>query len=129
MSNHNQELQAAITEGDGAKIHSILVASNFILLSASMVGEDHAEDVGALTAEMGNMQVLVAFTDELTAKAFVDKMADFFEEDELVEGIAVEGAAMLDCIPEGHGILLDAELETNILIPPDLASKVKSLQA
>ena len=74
MSNHNQEPQAAITEGDG--LIRIIVASNFILLSTSMVGEDDAER-WALTAEMGNMQVLVAFTDELTAKAFVDKMADF----------------------------------------------------
>ena len=64
------------------------------------------QKIGALTAEMGNMQVLVAFTDELTAKAFVDKMADFFE-DELVEGIAVEGAAMPIVFPKGM-ILLDA---------------------
>ena len=56
-------------------------------------------------------------------------MADLFSEDESVDGILVDGAAMLEYMPEGYGLLLDPELEPNSLMAPDVTAGVLALQS
>jgi hypothetical protein len=129
MSDQIANLHDAISNGNVPDIHSKILASEFILLSTSKAGEDDDDNVGALTAELEEAEVLVAFTTEENAKTFVDGMADLFSEDESVDGILVDGAAMLEYMPEGYGLLLDPELEPNSLMAPDVTAGVLALQS
>lgn len=129
MSEQNSSLHDVISKGNVPEIHSTILASDFVLISTSKAGENDDDTVGALTAELEEVEVLVAFTTEANAKIFVDAMADFFEEDESIDGILVDGAAMLDYMPEGYGLLLDAELEINTLMAPNVTAEVLALQA
>ena len=129
MSDQTANLHDAISNGNVPDIHSKILASEFILLSTSKASEDDDDNVGALTAELEEAEVLVAFTTEENAKTFVDGMADLFSEDESVDGILVDGAAMLEYMPEGYGLLLDPELEPNSLMTPDVTAGVLALQS
>ena len=62
-------------------------------------------------AELGNLEVLLAFSSEQAAGQFVHDSSDLFEEDEEVDGLVVDGSAMLEQIPQGFGILLDTETD------------------
>lgn len=129
MSDSKPNVHEAITDGDVQDIHSKILASEFILLSTSKADENEEENVGALTAELEDVEVLIAFTSEENAKAFVDGMDDLFSEDESVDGILVDGAAMLEYMPDGYGLLLDPELEPCSLMKPDVTASVLALQA
>jgi hypothetical protein len=128
MPDQNSNLHDVISQGNVPEIHSKILASDFILISTSKEGETDDDNIGALTAELEEVEVLVAFTTEANAKIFVDAMAEFFTEDESVDGIVVDGAAMLDYMPEGYGLLLDAELEINTLMAPNVTAEVLALQ-
>ena len=129
MSDPTPNVHEAITNGDVPDIHSTILASEFILLSTSKAGENEEENVGALTAELEDVEVLIAFTSEDNAKAFVDEMDDLFAEDESVDGILVDGSAMLEYMPDGYGLLLDPELEPCSLMKPDVTASVLALQS
>jgi hypothetical protein len=128
MSDPSPNVHDAISNGNVPDIHSKILASDFILLSTSKAGENDEENVGALTAEVEEVEVLVAFTTEENAKTFVNEMADLFSEDESVDGILVDGAAMLEYMPEGYGLLLDPELDPSSLMAPDVTAGVLALQ-
>lgn len=129
MPDPNPNVHEAITNGDVPDIHSKILASEFILLSTSKAGENEEENVGALTAELDDVEVLIAFTSEEKAKSFVDEMEEeLFSEDESVDGILVDGAAMLEYMPDGYGLLLDPELEPCSLMKPDVTASVLALQ-
>ena len=128
MSDPTPNVHKAITNGDVPEIHSEILASEFILLSTSKAGESEEENIGALTAEVEDIEVLIAFTSEDNAKAFVNEMDNLFAEDESVDGILVNGSAMLEYMPDGYGLLLDPELEPCSLMKPELTASVLAFQ-
>ena len=123
MSDADSTLIAAINERDASQVRSLILAREFVLISVSGEDDDD-ESVGALTAELGDFDVLVVFTSEQNAGVFVREMGDLFENEEEVDGVVVEGDAMLEYLPEGYGILLDPEIESACVIEPTLAAEV-----
>lgn len=117
------QLLAAIADRDAAKLRSLILASEFVLLSVSEDEEDE-ENVGALTAEIGDFEVLVAFTSEQNAGVFVREMGDLFEDEEGVDGVVVEGEALLEYLPEGFGLLLNPEVEDASVMDPALVTEI-----
>ena len=128
MSDTNANLHDAITEGNVPELHTKILASEFVLLSTSQSEDSEDENIGALTAEIEDFEVLVAFTSEENAKNFVQEMGELFAEDESVDGILVEGAAMLEYLPEGYGLLLDPELENASIMDPRMTADILALQ-
>jgi hypothetical protein len=128
MSDTNANLHDAITEGNVPELHTKILASEFVLLSTSQSEDSEDENIGALTAEIEDFEVLVAFTSEENAGNFVQEMGELFAEDESVDGILVEGAAMLEYLPEGYGLLLDPELENASIMDPRMTADILALQ-
>lgn len=127
MSDAHTQLIDAVAERDAEKVRSLILAGNFVLISVSdSEDEDDEENVGALTAEVGDFDVLVAFSSEQNAGTFVGQMGDLFEDEEEVEGVVVEGDAMLEYLPEGFGVLLDPETESACVIEPTLAAEINN---
>ena len=123
MSDADNKLAAAINERNASQVRSLVLAREFVMISIS--GENDDEDnVGALTAEMGDFDVLVVFTSEQNAGVFVREMGELFENEEEVDGVVVEGNAMLEYLPEGFGILLNPEIESACVIEPALAAEI-----
>lgn len=116
------KLSDAIAERDAEQIRALILAKEFVLLCVAESDDEDDESVGALTAEVGDFDVLVAFTSEQNAGIFVGEMGDLFEDDESVDGVVIEGDAMLQYLPQDCGILLDPETEEASVIDPALAA-------
>ncbi|QDT07012.1 hypothetical protein K227x_54360 [Rubripirellula lacrimiformis] len=119
----------ALTESRNAEsIRKAILAGEFVLISvaddevADEGGDDEA--YGALTAEIEDFEALVVFTSEEIAGEFVNQQEDLFGEGEEVEGIVVEGNALLEYLPEGYGMLFDPEFEDASVVDPALAAEV-----
>ena len=123
MSDADNQLIAAISERNASQVRSLILAREFVMISISGE-EDDDDNVGALTAEMGDFDVLVVFTSEQNAGVFVREMGELFENEEEVDGVVVEGNAMLEYLPEGFGILLNPEIESACVIEPALAAEI-----
>jgi hypothetical protein len=124
----NNKINDAVAERDTEKLKSLILGAEFVLLSVA--DEDSQEEnVGALTAELEDFDVLVAFSSEKNAGDFVNEMSELFEDDEEVEGVVVEGDAMLEYLPEGFGLLIDPETEAACIVEPTLASELVSTES
>src|SRR6056297_2474756 len=124
------DLVTAIDDQNAGKIRKILLGGEFILISVHDPEDpDDEEGVGALTADLDGEEVLVVFSSEEQAGAFVGEMTDMFDENEEVQGFMVEGDALLEYLPEDFGMLLNPETDDVQLITPSLATEVLSLSA
>ena len=124
MTDADATLIAAINDRDADQLRSLILAREFVMISVSGNEDDDDNSVGALTAELGDFEVLVVFTSEQNAGVFVREMSDLFENEEEVDGVVVDGDAVLEYLPEGYGILLDPEIEDVSLIDPTLAAEI-----
>ena len=129
MSNSPSSIHDAVTERDPRQFLDLMVGGEFVLLSTTRGEEDEQQNMGAITAEIGDIEVLVVFSTEQSAGHFVHESGDLFEEDEEVDGIVVEGDALLDYLPEGFGILLDPESDEAIVVEPSFIAAVRELRA
>jgi hypothetical protein len=123
MSNESQ-LSDAISRRDASQVRSLIQDSDFFVISISEGDDD--EEVAAMTAEIGEFEALVAFTSEKSAGTFVTERGDLFGDEEGVDGVMVEGAMLLEHLPEGFGLLFDPENEEASIIDPSLAQEVAS---
>lgn len=128
MSETDSDITAAITERDASRLSSLINSSEFIVISIAE-SDQQDEAVGALTAEVGDFEVLVAFTTEEHAGEFVRAQGELFDDGEDVDGVVVEGSALLDHLPQGFGLLVDPETDVAALIEPSLAEEIKSIEA
>ncbi len=118
---HNvQAYSDAVEDRNADAIRQLILASEFILLNIQ--GEDDEEEgMGALTADIEDMPVLVAFSSEENAATFVGAVSEMFEDEEEVQGFLVEGDSLLDYLPEDYGLLMDPETDDVVLIPVDIS--------
>jgi len=121
---HNVEAYAtAIEAKDAAALRALILASDFILINVP--GEDDDEEgMGALTADIDDTPVLVAFSTEDHAGTFVGAMSDMFDEVDEVHGFLVEGDALLEYLPEDYGLLIDPETDDIQLIGVEIAKHI-----
>ncbi len=115
-----------IVDRDAAAVRVQIIQREFILINVSD-GEDDGEaeeEMGALTAEIDDFDVLVVFTSEENAGRFVEGMGELFEEEDEVTGFVVEGDALLEYLPEGYGLLINAECDGVQVIDPLLVSEI-----
>lgn len=115
----------AIANRDASQVRSLMLETDFFVISLS--SEDEPEDgdqVAAMTAEIGDFEALVAFTTKESAVAFVTDQPDLFGDEESVDGVTVEGAMLLESLPEKFGLLLDPESEIASVIDPSFADEL-----
>ena len=129
MSDIPSPIHDAVTQQDAIQLRALIVGSEFVLLSTTKSEQDEDGNIGAITAEIGDIEVLVVFSNEQTAGHFVHESGDLFEEDEEVDGIVIEGNALLDYLPDGFGILLDPDSDEAIVIEPAFIAEVKALSS
>ena len=125
MTENPSPFHDAVAERDVNQLRSLLSSGEFILLSTTKSEQEDDGNVGAVTAEVGDMEVLVVFTSEETAGQFVHDSGDLFDEDEEVDGVVVEGGALLEYLPEGFGILLDPEGDEALIIEPGIIAELR----
>lgn len=124
MSNLNELIHQAVADRNISEIHSLIKNNEFILLSTAPDGEEEHE--GAFIAEIDGMEALMVFTSNEVAKQFVDESNDSISPEEEIDGIIIEGEALLDYLPEQYAILLDAECESALIIETELMLQVKN---
>ncbi len=127
MTDNPSPIHDAVSERDSKQLHSLLTKGEYILLSTTKSEQDDDENIGAVTAEIGDIEVLVVFSSEESAGHFVHESGDLFEDDEEVDGVVVEGGALLDYLPDGFGILLDPESDEALVIEPGIIVEVKQI--
>ncbi|GAA4459288.1 MULTISPECIES: SseB family protein [Novipirellula] len=129
FQSHIQALDAAIAERNAKEIRSILLGLDFVLINIDDEdeGDGDEESMGALTAEIEDADVLVAFSSEENAGLFVGEMGDLFSEEDEVQGFVVDGETLLEFLPEGFGLLINPETEYKQIIDPELATEILEL--
>ena len=125
MTPVEHRLLEAVTERDAKALRSKLLERTFVVISI-ISGEpnDDDDEISTLRAEVGDFEALVAFTSEARASVFVEDMDDLFDEDDEVEGMFVEGNALIDLLGDGLGLLINPEDESAAVIDPDLAKLI-----
>ena len=124
MTPVEEHLLEAVADRDADALRTRLLQRSFVVIR--IINDDDAEDDGisTLRAEVGDFEALVAFTNETKASAFVQEMDDLFEDNDEVEGMFVEGEALIELLADGLGLLLNPEDETAVVIDPALAKLV-----
>ena len=108
MTPVEHRLLEAVTERDAKAVRTNLVERTFVVIKIS------------------NAEALVAFTSEARAGVFVEEMDDLFDEDDEVEGLFIEGDALIDQLGDGLGLLINPEDESAAVIDPELAKQIAS---
>ena len=122
MSDSTNSLHEAVLDRDAKKANSLIQAGEFVLLSTSGDGEDDGDN-GAMIAEIEGVEMLVVFSEEKSAGDFVRDNGDLFEGDDEVDGMVVDGGALLDYMPDEFGILLDPQEDEALVIDPALIAE------
>lgn len=117
-------LADAIANRDAKALRSEVVGMEFILINVQEEDDDEDDGMGALTADVDDQPVLVAFTSEKHAERFVTAMAEIFEGSDEVQGFVVEGDALLEYLPEDYGILFDPETADAQFVDPTFAREL-----
>ena len=120
-------LQQAIVDREAPQIRAALQAMDVFVLSVA--GAEDGEQVPAMTTDVGGFEALVAFTSEQSAARFVTQRPELFGDDEGVDGVAVEGATLLESLPEGFGLWLDPESDESGIIDPTLTAQMATERA
>ena len=116
---------AAIDDRNAKKLFQLIIAQQFVLISVSDEQDADDEDaMGAITAEVDDYEVLVAFTSEPLASEFIDSMGDMFGEEDHIQGFIVDGDALLEYLPNDYGLLMNPETALTALIEPKLSQQV-----
>ncbi len=95
MSSNN--LLAALAEDNQTEIARLFPTQEFTLIE--LTEESDTEGTAALTAEVEDYLVLVAFTASGFVEQFGDKVPDMFESGE-IPGFTLNGTEMLSFLPE-----------------------------
>jgi len=121
MTPIEKHLLEAVSDRNADALRSMLLERTFVVINITS-GEDNVkeDEVSTLRAEVEDFEALVAFTTEARASVFVEEMEDIFEEEDEVEGMFVDGDALLDSLADGLGLLLNPEDESAAVIDPDL---------
>jgi hypothetical protein len=122
MSDAEVSLVDAISRRDVSQVRSLILAAEFFVISVA--DDESDEELAAMTAEIGDFEVLVAFTSEKSAGHFVHQRSELFGEEESVDGVMINGALLLEYLPKGLGLLLDPESDGATMIDPSLADEV-----
>jgi hypothetical protein len=124
MTPVEHRLLEAVTDRDAQAIRTKLLERTFVVISIINDETDDDDEISTLRAEVGDFEALVAFTSEARASVFVQDMEELFDEDDEVEGMFIEGDALIDLLSGGLGLLLNPEDESAAVIDPELAKLV-----
>ncbi|KAA5539285.1 hypothetical protein FYK55_24535 [Roseiconus nitratireducens] len=128
QSTLESKLADALEQRDAVLVRQLMAEAEFVLLS--LPDEDDDEDAAnVLSADIDDMEVLVAFTNEKAAEAFVQSMDEMYDEDDEIEGYVLQGDALLDYMPPDHGLLLNPESDDALIIDLDLITLVQKAEA
>ncbi|MGB7345044.1 MAG: SseB family protein [Pirellulaceae bacterium] len=121
------KLVTAITAQDVEKVRDLMMNAEFILIRVSdEEDDDDDENIGALTATVEDMDVLVAFTSEATASHFIEhKSEELFEDGEEIDGFIVDGETLLDYLPEKFGLLINPENDHTAVVEASFADQIR----
>jgi DNA-directed RNA polymerase subunit RPC12/RpoP len=117
----------AVDRGDAAEIARLFLKRDLTLVKAP----DDSGDGGAsaLTAEIDETPMVVAFTAEEPIRAFAEAVPDLLDADGTLPAFGVSGADFLSNLPDGFGVLLNPESDDSTVIPPDLIAAAKQAAA
>ncbi|NNE00176.1 MAG: hypothetical protein HKN47_22885 [Pirellulaceae bacterium] len=121
------DLLDSIIAGDTDKTRSLFLDAEFIMIKVSEPDEqDDEEHVGALTANVDDMDVLIVFTNEEHAGNFVQTMGELFDESDEIEGFFVDGGAVLEYLPDGFGLLINPESDDSAVMQNAMLDELRT---
>ncbi len=123
------QLAGAVEERDAVRVRQLIDSAEFVLLTAADEEDDDEEGANVFSTELDGMDLLVAFSNEDAAGEFVNSMGDVYEEDEEIEGYVLDGDALLQFMPPGHGLFLNPESDDSLIIDQDLLELVQKSEA
>ena len=121
------EFAEIVEQEDPARIAAVMQKMDFTLFQVE--GESDADEYEAMTAEVDDNPVLVAFTSEEHAGQFAGAMPDLFDQDQDAPGFVIAGKELMAGLPAEFGVLFNPESDESCLLPSELAARVAALLA
>ena len=114
----------ALAEDNQTEIARLFPAHEFTLIE--LLDQTDEEGTAALTAEVEDYLVLVAFTSNEHVDTFAEKVPDLFDKEGSIPGFNLNGFEMLTFLPEDFGILFNPESEDCFVMNPATVVEMKS---
>src|SRR6185503_20653491 len=116
-------LNDAITRDDASQVAAIIAHQEFTLIETPEDSEEGSR--AAMTGEVDDFPVLLAFTSGQHASKFADTMPEINQDDGGVPGFIVDGNNLVTNAPDGFGLLLNMESDDVIVVLPGLVDRVR----
>jgi hypothetical protein len=121
------ELATAVENGDAAAVAQWFVERNVTLVETPQNSDDDSK--AALTAELDDFAVLVAFSSDEHVAVFAGQMPEVLAADGKLPAFVVFGPSFLATLPDGFGVLLNPETDDCVVIAPDLMRQAKDIDS
>ncbi len=121
----SESLVQAVARGDASEIAGFIDKQNFTVIEVSEASDGGGK--AALTAEVDDFQVLVAFTSKDHAGRFAGATPELLDVDGSMSAFDVTGSALLTYLPEDCGVLLNPESDDCVVLPPSLIEQIKTV--
>ncbi|MCD0460999.1 SseB family protein [Roseiconus lacunae] len=120
----------AVEKRDAALVRQMMAQAEFVLLAVADDEDDSEEDGAAnvFSTEVDGMDLLVAFTSDEAARNFIDLRRDQYEEDEEIGGYILGGETLLEYMPPEHGLYLNPDTESPMVVDHELLALVQKVQ-
>ncbi|MDM4016903.1 SseB family protein [Roseiconus lacunae] len=120
----------AVEKRDAALVRQMMAQAEFVLLAVADDEDDSEEDGAAnvFSTEVDGMDLLVAFTSDEAARNFIDLRRDQYEEDEEIGGYILGGETLLEYMPPEHGLYLNPDTESPMVVDQELLALVQKVQ-
>jgi hypothetical protein len=115
----------AIAQANAAEVARFLSQADFTLIEGA-VNDDGSK--GAVTGEVNDFPVLVAFTSNDYAAQFAGANDDLLDENGDLPAFVVGGSDLLRYLPEGFGIVFNPESDNEKVIAPKLVRDVRNTE-
>jgi|GEM_PF-3100569 hypothetical protein len=125
MTSLCETIHEAVADNDLPLLYSLVTKNEFILLSSSK--DEQGRHDGAFIVEIDDMEALLVFTENDIAKQFVEGANASAEDPEEIDGIYIEGPALIDYLPSDYAIMLDADCDNTLIIEPGIIRSLKQM--
>ncbi|MCC9603860.1 SseB family protein [Stieleria sp. JC731] len=123
------QFAGAVEDRDAILMRQMMGQAEFVLLAVT--DDDDDDDDGAanvFSTELNGMDLLVAFTSDDAARNFIELRKEQYEDEDEIGGYILGGETLLEYMPPDHGLYLNPDTDSPLVVDLDLLELVQKAQ-
>ncbi|WP_158222576.1 SseB family protein [Rhodopirellula sp. MGV] len=124
------QFAVAVEDRDAQLMRQMIGQAEFVLLAVTDEDEEDADDGAAnvFSTEVDGMDLLVAFTSDDAARNFIELRKDQYKDEDEIGGYILGGETLLEYMPPDHGLYLNPDTDSPLVVDIDLLALVQKAQ-